>query len=117
MKLKFQRRPQTVEDARTVEHPLRKAAGNAWSQPEERCHVAMSARREAPCGHVSQKRGSMWPANGKARDVGLPKAVGAHIRTPCVLMSGTELKIVFGAGFQSILPHLPFRMGMPTLCY
>lgn len=60
---------------------------------------------------------AMWPANGKARDVGLPKAVGAHIRTPCVLMSATELKIVFGAGFQSILPHLPFGMGRPTLYY
>lgn len=88
-----------MEDARNAEHLLRKAAGNAWSQPEERRHVAMR------------------PTNGKARDVELPKAAGAHIRMPCVLMSGTEPKTVFCAGFQPILPHLPFGMGMPTLYY
>lgn len=95
MKLKLQGRPLAAEGARKVEHVLRKAAGNAWSQPEERRHVAVR------------------PANGKARDVGLPKAVGAHIRTPCVLMSGTELKIVFCADF-SLFSHT-FLLGWVCL--
>lgn len=88
MKLKLQRIPQAAEDARNIEHLPRKAGGNGWRQPEESCHVAM------------------WTANGKARVVGLPNAVGIHIGTPCVLMSGIGLKIVFHNGFQSLVLSL-----------
>jgi hypothetical protein len=71
---------QYVRDARSVEHPLKKATGNEWSKPKKDCV-------------------------GKVTGAGLHKPVKAYIMIPHILNNkyGAIGFSVCPAGFQSAL--------------
>jgi hypothetical protein len=108
VKTKLHWRPQDVGDASNMEHLLRKATSNEYSQ----------LRRE-----------EVWAETAEAMVGGLPKPVGTHIRTPASGEDAGHGAVAFGvfpAGFWSCFsfiwsgflpPFLPFEMRMFTLCH